>query len=151
MSIFNKISDQITARLIAEPFLDGFRIITFRDREIESEFQKFEGNARGVGIAMVGWAGCKNDNRDGSGPVVKNSFVVTVTFKPILRRGMKDPDDIVSEIIRSIHGWTPKGVMDCYDDLEFEAADPVPHPQYLIYRISFSGTAKIKPIKSTTP
>lgn len=146
MSIFHQIADEIAARLQSEAFLSGVKILSFREKDIESEFAKFEGQARGDGLILVGWAGCKNDAQEGAGPVVRNDFVISATFKQTLRKGMNSPDDIVSEVIRSIHDWTPSTGFHCYDTLYFQDARPVEHPHYLIYRIAFSGTSLIKPI-----
>lgn len=146
MSVFLTRADSLATYLATVDGLQSIAWIVDRQRNLEAEFIKASGKAKGLGV--ITWLGGKNEDRNLAGLRIVSRYHLTLFFKPIVRDGLATADDVAELTARALHHWFPTSPPTRMK-VRFEVTDlqVIDHPEFYVLRIvaesvtQLSGTA----------
>lgn len=139
MSPFIQRAEEMSARFRSLTMLDGVDVIVDRQKDIRADLAKIPGKAKGMLVAIL-WVGAKRVEND---PLVMDAmYEVRIYSKPIIRGEQTPADEIIAEMMASLHEW--QADIDGLPDDEFRITgdlDLIPDASFLFY--FFPVTARV--------
>jgi hypothetical protein len=137
MSKFYDTAQALATHLSTVPSLKHVPVMVDRQQELSSELRKAIGKQSGC-LAVVTWAGAKNEDLSSDGPNFTTTYTVHLFSKPVIRAGEIPADDVMQAIATALHDYRVKPTDPYSARLVVTDIDPVPHEELLIYQLTLT-------------